>query len=215
MKRWVLLALLMGLTAGGCTEAKNRTTGVYLLLDTRAADALARPTAQSAVNCLLGILQPTDTLALAGIATGSFSEKDIVASTTFDRRPSVANQQKRAFQKKAAHWLAAVKGSAETDVTGGILQAIEYLNAKQAGRKVILIVSDLTEERVRSREADVSFQLSDFLVILLNPAAGRSEIHPAANAFERIERWRAKVESGNGTWRVIEDIQDIDAVFTH
>lgn len=213
MKRWVFLTLLMGFAAGGCSEAQNRTTGVYLLLDTSATDAIVRHKAQSAVNFFLGILQPQDTLALAGIATGSFSEKDIVVKTTFNRRPSVANQQKRAFQKKAAHWLAEVKGSADTDISGGILQAIEYLNHAKAGRKVILIFSDLKEERARGRETDVGFQLSDFSVIVLNPATSRPEIRTVANAIERIERWRARIESGDGTWRLIEDTRDIDTLF--
>ncbi|MGA9479822.1 MAG: hypothetical protein WBV21_18775, partial [Desulfobacterales bacterium] len=96
MKRFLILALLIGLAAVGCTDAQNRTTGVYMLLDTSGTYALELKKAQSIVNYLLGTLQPKDTLAVACIDTGSFSEKDIVAKTTFDQRPSLANNQKRA-----------------------------------------------------------------------------------------------------------------------
>ena len=39
-----------------------------------------------------------------------------------------------------------VKPSRFTDITGGLLQAVEYLNEKGTGRKTILIYSDLKEE---------------------------------------------------------------------
>lgn len=213
MKRWVLLALLTGLAAGGCSADQYRTTGVYMLLDTSATDAAALRKAQSAVNFFLGTLQPQDTLALASIGTGSFSEKDIIARTTFDRRPTVANNQKRAFQKKTADRVAEVKSSDVADISGGILQAIEYLNAVQAGRKVIFIFSDLKQEGDRGGAGDVGFQLSGFAVIVLNPAAGAG-IPTAADTHERTELWRSKIENGNGRWHVVEKLDEIDAVFT-
>jgi len=135
MKHFFIFALLIGLAVGGCTDARNRTTGVYILLDTSGTYALELKKAQSIVNYLLGTLQPKDTLAVACIDTGSFSEKDIVAKMTFDQRPSLANNQKRAFQKTVADFVAKVKRSSYTDISGGILQAIEYLNEADAGQK--------------------------------------------------------------------------------
>ncbi|MGW8188354.1 MAG: hypothetical protein ACWGNK_13840, partial [Desulfobacterales bacterium] len=124
MKHFFILILLIGMAAGGCTDARNRSTGVYILLDTSGAYALELKKAQSIVNYLLGTLQPKDTLAVACIDTGSFSEKDIVAKMTFDQRPSLANNQKRAFQKTVTDFVAKVNGSSYTDISGGILQAI-------------------------------------------------------------------------------------------
>ena len=71
--------------------------------------------------------------AVARIDTGSFSEKDIVAKVTFDDRPSMANQQKREFQKRVDDFVRTVKPASYTDITGGILQATEYLNEKDPG----------------------------------------------------------------------------------
>jgi len=99
-----------------------------MLLDTSGTYALELKKAQSIINYLLGVFQPGDTLAVARIDTGSFSEKDIVAKITFDERPSYANNQKRAFQQEVNSFVSTVKSSKYTDISGGILQAIEYLN---------------------------------------------------------------------------------------
>lgn len=213
MKRFLILALLIGLAVGGCTDAQNRTTGVYMLLDTSGTYALELKKAQSIVNYLLGTLQPKDTLAVACIDTGSFSEKDIVAKMTFDQRPSLANNQKRAFQKTVADFVAKVKSSSYTDISGGILQAIEYLNEAGAGQKYILIFSDLKEELAKGHVRDVPFQLSDFNVIALNVTKLRQDIRDPGNYLDRVEQWRSKVEGGKGKWRVVNDLERIDTIF--
>jgi VCBS repeat-containing protein len=213
MKRFIILALLIGLAVDGCTDAQNRTTGVYMLLDTSGTYALELKKAQSIVNYLLGTLQPKDTLAVASIDTGSFSEKDIVAKMTFDQRPSVANNQKRAFQKTVVDFVAQVKNSSYTDISGGILQAIEYLNEAGAGQKYILIFSDLKEELAKGHVRDVSFQLSDFNVIALNVTKLRQDIRDPGNYLDRVEQWRSKIESGKGKWQVVNDLERVDTIF--
>ena len=214
MKHFFILALLIGLAVGGCTDTQNRTKGVYMLLDTSGTYALELKKAQSIVNYLLGTLQPKDTLAVACIDTGSFSEKDIVAKMTFDQRPSLANNQKRAFQKTVADFLAKVKSSSYTDISGGILQAIEYLNEAGAGQKYILIFSDLKEELAKGHVRDVPFQLSDFNVIALNVTKLRQDIRDPGNYLDRVEQWRSKIESGKGKWRVVNDLERIDGIFS-
>jgi len=214
MKHFFIFAVLIGLAVGGCTDAQNRTTGVYILLDTSGTYALELKKAQSIVNYLLGTLQPKDTLAVACIDTGSFSEKDIVAKMTFDQRPSLANNQKRAFQKTVTDFVDKVKSSSYTDISGGILQAIEYLNEAGAGQKYILIFSDLKEELAKGHVRDVPFQLSDFNVIALNVTKLRQDIRDPGNYLDRVEQWRSKIESGQGKWRVVNDLERIDGIFS-
>jgi hypothetical protein len=151
---------------------------------------------------------------VACIDTGSFSEKDIVAKMTFDQRPSLANNQKRAFQKTVADFVAKVKSSSYTDISGGILQAIEYLNEADAGQKYILIFSDLKEELAKGHVRDVPFQLSDFNVIALNVTKLRQDIRDPGNYLDRVEKWRSKIESGQGKWRVVNDLERIDGIFS-
>ena len=133
--------------------------------------------AQAVINYLLGTLQPGDTLAVARIDTVSFSEKDIIAEVTFDHRPSVANNQKRAFIKQTSTYLAQVKKSRYTDINGGMLHAIEYLNEAGSWKKYILVFSDLKEELAKGHVRDVPFQLSGFNVVALNVNTLGSDIH--------------------------------------
>ncbi len=164
---------------------------------------------------MLGTLEPGDTLAVGRIDTGSFSEKDIVAKVTFDSRPSMANNQKRAFQKKVDDFVAGLNRSSYTDISGGILQAIEYLNESGAGKKFILIFSDLQEELAKGHVRDVPFQLKGFEVIALNVTKLRDDIRDPKNYLNRVEEWRKKTEDGNAQWRVINDLERLDSIFAN
>ncbi|MGD8924117.1 MAG: hypothetical protein PVG64_04245, partial [Syntrophobacterales bacterium] len=143
MKKLLTLILFASMLLWGCADTTTHTRGVYMLLDTSGTYKKELKRAEAIINYLLGTLQPGDTLAVARIDSGSFSEKDIVAKMTFDQRPSVANQQKRLFKEKVDEFVTTAKGSAFTDITGGVLQSVEYLNESGAGKKYILIFSDL------------------------------------------------------------------------
>ena len=213
MKRFIATICLIGLLFTGCADTKGRTTGIYMLLDTSGTYALELKKAQAIINYLLGTLQPNDTLAVASIDTGSFSEKDIIAKMTFDQRPSVANNQKRAFQNTINQFVGKVKSSPYTDISGGILQAIEYLNEVESRQKYILIFSDLKEELAKGYVRDVPFQLSGFSVVALNVTKLRQDIRDPKKYLGRVDKWRSKVESGSGTWRVINDLERLGNIF--
>jgi hypothetical protein len=206
---FVLLGAILG-----CSQESNRFKGVYMLLDTSGTYATELKKAKAIISYLLGTLQPGDTLAVGRIDTGSFSEKDIVAKVTFDDRPSMANTQKRSFQKKVDSFVASLKRSSYTDISGGILQAIEYLNESGAGRKYILIFSDLQEELAEGHVRDVPFQLTDFNVIALNVTKLRDDIRDPKVYMNRVEQWQTKIEEGNGTWRVINDLERLENIFS-
>jgi hypothetical protein len=209
----IIAIFLMGLIIG-CSQKSNRFKGVYMLLDTSGTYAVELKKAKGIINYLLGTLQPGDTMAVGRIDTGSFSEKDIIAKVTFDDRPSVANTQKRSFQKKVDSFVNEMKRSSYTDISGGILQAIEYLNESGAGRRYILIFSDLQEELAEGHVRDVPFQLSDFNVIALNVTKLRDDIRDPKIYMQRVEYWQTKVEEGNGAWRVINDLERLDHIFS-
>jgi hypothetical protein len=213
MKKSIAFIIIIGILMAGCTETKKHTRGVYMLLDTSGTYTQELSKAKSILNYLLGTLNPGDTLAVARIDTGSFSEKDIIAKVVFDDRPSVANNQKRAFQQTIDKFTHHVGKSPYTDISGGLLQAIEYLNEADTGSKYILIFSDLKEELAAGHIRDVPFQLRGFHVVGLNVTKLRGDIRDPKQYMERVEEWRTKVEEGDGKWRVVNDLERLDNMF--
>jgi len=211
----IALSLILIIAITGCSDSKSRSKGVYMLLDTSGTYALELKKAQSILNYLLGVLQPGETLAVARIDTGSFSEKDIVAKITFDERPSYANNQKRMFQREVISFVSTVKSSQYTDISGGILQAIEYLNEQRSGQKYILIFSDLKQELAKGYKRDIPFQLQAFNVIALNVTKLRADNIDPNKYQSRVTKWRAEVESGGGSWSIINDLENLDQIFSN
>jgi len=190
-----------------------RTYGVYMLLDTSGTYTKELKQAQRVISFSLLKLNPGDSFAVARVDTGSFSEKDIIAKVTFEDRPSRMNQQKRMFLEKIDKFVKSVKGSAYTDITGGILQGIEFLNERAPGKKTILIFSDLKEELRKGYKRDIDFQLQGYRVIALNVTKLRSDNIDPKEYMDRLEQWRIRVESGGGEWKVINDLERLEALF--
>lgn len=197
----------------GCADTTSRSKGVYMLLDSSGTYSKELKGAQAIINYLLGTLQPGDSFGIAKIDSASFSEKDIIARMTFDRRPSVTNKQKRLFKQKIDKFVASVKkGSAFTDITGGILQAAEYLNEAGAGKKYVLIFSDLKEDLKKGHVRNFPIQVSGLKVVALNVTKLRTDNIDPREYFDRVERWKERVEEGGGQWRVINDLNRLESI---
>jgi len=203
------LALFASLTSTGCSM-EPRDNGVFLLLDTSGtyADELGR--AQTVVNYLLGTLRPGDSFAVARIDGGSFSEKDILARATFDVRPSVANDQKRRFMEAITAFADTVSAASHTDITGGVLQAVEWLNEIGSGRKHVLIFSDMEEDLPEGHVRDFPIEMSGVEVFAINVTKLRTDNIDPREYTGRLDAWRERVESGGGHWAVINDLERLE-----
>ena len=216
-KREFLATLTMlGLTVAvtGCVDSRSQAHAVYVLIDTSGTYAREAGKAQLIINYLLGTLQPGDSLAVARVQSRSFSEKDIIAKAMFDTRPSQANAQKRAFRDKTDAFLRTVSGSAYTDVTGGLIQGAEFLNETGAGKKTILIFSDMQEELDKVTIRNFPISLKNIRVIAVNVTKlGTDNIDPR-RYLGRLEDWQKRVEgAGASEWKVINDLERLDAIF--
>jgi hypothetical protein len=203
---------LLALSLASCGNPLPRNTGVYLLLDTSGTYSEELTKAGEIINYTLSRLDAFDSFAVARIDTGSFSEKDIVAKITFDDRPSAANQQKRQFAEHIGRFLKTVRPAAHTDITGGLLQAVEFLNEKQTRRKTIFIFSDLKEDLEAGYVRDVPVPLVGFEVVALNVTKLRSDNLDPREYLERLESWRRRVEAEGGTWRVVNDLDRLESL---
>ena len=216
MKKYLpILALALSIVLGGCADNTSRSTGIYMLMDTSGTYAQELTKAQSIIKYLLGTLESGDSFAVARIDTGSFSEKDIVAKVMFDNRPSAANQQKRAFAKEIDDFVGSVKGSRYTDITGGLLQATEYLNESGVGKKHILIFSDLQEDIKEGYVRDIPFDIPGFNVIALNVTKLRADNVDPRVYLSRLEDWEKKVKDGGGNWKVVNDLDRLESMLAN
>jgi hypothetical protein len=219
MKRSTFLLAIATLSAvllTGCNQdAGPQNRGVYLLMDTSGTYTKELNEAVQLINVILVKLEPGDSFAVARIDTGSFSEKDIIAKITFDTRPSAANQQKRKFRDKIAKFVKNVKAASHTDITGGVLQAIEYLNEKEPGAKEILIYSDLKEDLPEGFVRDIPLQLQGFNVVALNVTKLRSDNRDPRKYLSRLESWQSRVEGGGGQWLVINDMDRLERILVN
>jgi len=208
----ILIAVIL-LTIGGCADSTGRSKGIYMLLDTSGTYSNELKGAQAIINYLLGTLEPGDSFGIAKIDSASFSDKDIIAKMTFDGRPSVTNKQKRLFKQRVDSFVASVKkGSAHTDITGGILQASEYLDETGAGRKYILLFSDLEEDIKKGHVRNFPIDVSGCNVVALNVTKLRSDNLDPREYFDRVDKWRKRVEEGGGNWRLMNDLNRLDGL---
>jgi hypothetical protein len=212
MKRPLLLLLGAVLALTACKVPGPHNTGVYLLIDTSGSYNRQATKAEQIILFALTRLQSSDSIAVARIDTGSFTEKNIIAKATFDDRPSTANAQKRAFASRVEKFIDQSGSAAYTDITGGLLQAIEFLNEKNTSRKEILILSDMKEELAKGYVRDIPLDFKGFDVVALNVTKLRTDNFDPRQYLGRLDQWQKRVEKGGGHWRVVNDLDHLDAV---
>jgi hypothetical protein len=209
MKRILAAGLAVVLTAAGCSSVEHRSVGVYVLITVDGRQSAEIDTARDVVEVLLQNLAPADTLAAASIGTVGFSDANIIAAVNFDQRPSVANDQKRAFHDRFDGFIRSAGDSTFSDLTGGMLQAIETLNRSGSDRKMILIVSDLKQKPTSAAARDLPVQMTGFSVVILKPDGLQLDSRDMKLFLRRLKDLRRKVQSGNGRCHVIDSPQQL------
>lgn len=211
MKRILLSAIMLSgvMLVNACGDARLHTQAVYMLVDTSGTYAQEMGKAAKIINYLLATLNPGDSLAVAKVETRSFSEKDIIAKVTFDKRPSQATQQKRGFRSKIEAFAKQVKGSAYTDITGGLIQGAEYLNETKAGIKTIVIFSDMQEELNKGTVRDFPIKLDGIRIVALNVTKLGTDNADPRKYLDRLARWEDRTRKAGATeWVVVNDLEN-------
>jgi hypothetical protein len=89
---------------------------------------------------------------------------------------------------------------------------VEFLNEKEPGRKTVFIFSDLKEDLQAGYVRDIELPLEGFEVVALNVTKLRSDNIDPREYLDRLETWRKRVEDAGGTWRVINDLDRLEAL---
>ena len=211
MDRRQFILAVPALAAWGCADQKAHSQAVYMLVDTSGTYADEVGKAQLIVNYLLGALNAGDSLAVARVKSRSFSEKDIIAKATFDGRPSQANAQKRAFRDQMDNFAKTARGSSYTDITGGLIQGSLFLNETGAGRKTILIFSDMQEELDKQAVRDFPIDLKNIRVVAVNVVKLKTDNVDPRRYLGRLDDWQKRVKAaGAADWIVINDLEHLD-----
>ena len=213
---WLVPMLALSLLATSCTDSRGHTQAVYLLVDTSGTYSQELDKAQRIVSYMLGTLKAGDSLAVARVKSRSFSEKDIIAKMTLGKNPIQMNNQKREFAHKIGTFKADLKkGSAYTDITGGIIQASEFLNETGASNKTILIFSDMQEELDYKTVRDFPIDLKGIRLIALNVTKLTSDNVDPRRYMGRLEWWEKRArEAGASDWKVVNDLEHLERIFS-
>jgi hypothetical protein len=203
------------LLTAACADKRSHAQAVYLLVDASGTYTQELGRAQALVGYLLGTLNPGDSLAVARVKSRSFSEKDIIAKATFVKDPLQANVQKRAFQAQVADFTKGVtRGSAYTDITGGLIQAAQFLNETGAGRKTILIFSDMQEELDYKTQRDFPIDLKGIYIVALNVTKLNTDNVDPRRYLDRMAWWEKRVRNaGAADWHVVNDLEHPERIF--
>ena len=204
---WIMLSATFFISA--CGDSRIHSQAVYMLVDTSGTYAQEMSKASKIINYLLATLNPGDSLAMAKVETRSFTEKDIVAKVTFDKRPSQATLQKRAFKSKIESFSKETKGSAYTDITGGLIQGAEYLNETKAGKKTIVVFSDMQEELGEGTMRDFPIELDGIRIVALNVTKLGTDNADPRLYLGRLASWEQKVRKAGATeWVLVNDLEN-------
>jgi hypothetical protein len=213
--RLVLLTFLAA-TISACEKVDHRKA-IYMVIDTSGTYAKEVDKAERVISYLLGKLNPGDSLAVAQVKSRSFSEKDIVAKVTFDKTPSKATAQKRAFRLKIDQFAKQVRktgGSAYTDISGALIQGAEFINETGAGTKMILVFSDMQEELSKGTIRDFPFDMSGIEVVALNVTKLHTDNVDPRRYLERLDRWEKRLrQAGAKDWKKVNDLEHLERIF--
>lgn len=206
-----IVCMLLVTLSMGCSEPANVSRAAYVLIDISSDYAAELKKAQTLSNYLLANLHSGDSLAIAFIDNSSFTENNIIARVTFDHRPSVANQQKRAFQTQLDTFIKRFRvPSYHSDISGGVLLAADYLKEVGAGRQYLFILSDLHEDLPAHLNRDVAVSLSDVQVVAINVKRQRSDNNDPQAYQHRLAAWQQRVEASGGRWQMINDLARLE-----
>ena len=194
MNRALLAAALF---ASACSSGAQYSHAVVALVDVSGTYADQKGEVVNVIRKgLLPKIGPGDTLVVIRIDGESYNRKNVEASMTLDVRPSKANAQKlamatalNAFQKRRDR-------AAHTDIRGAMMLGAEYLRESGAGRKTMILFSDMEEDLPRGVKRELApDELKGVHVMAMNvKRLSADNANPTAYR-QRLAAWQKQLTS--------------------
>lgn len=205
------------LLAGACSDGRAHAHATCVLVDVSGTYFDQRAEAVRIIERgLLPKVQPGDSLFVLRIHDRSYDKASVEAAATFDTQPSRANAQKLALAAKLDRFARSEgRPARHTDISGALLLAAEYLRETRAGRKSIVIFSDLKEELPRGARRTLGpGELAGIEVTAMNvKRLAADELDPAAYRA-RLAGWGSKLtQAGAAGWKVVLDPEELAQQF--
>lgn len=156
---------------------------------------------------LLPRMTPGDTLVVIRIDDESYRKQNVEASVTLDVRPSRANAQKLAlasvleeFQKRPVH-------TQHTDIRGAMMLGAEYLRESNAGRRTMVVFSDMEEDLPRGVKREMAAdELKGVSVLAMNVKRLAHDNANPTSYRQRLSSWEKQlIGHGARQFKVVLD----------
>jgi len=210
------LATLGLLLACACSDARSHARATAVLLDVSGTyfDQLGEMVRIIRAGLLPGI-RPGDSFFVIRIDERSYDRSAVETAITFDSQPSRANAQKLTLGGTLDRFARNAHRARYTDVSGAILLASEYLRETRAGRKEIVIFSDLREELPKgTRRSLEPGELDGTDVVAMNVKRLAADEQDPAAYRARLTEWGARLRrAGASNFRVVLEPEELAQSF--
>ena len=202
MKRALIAALL----AVSCSSGAQYAQAVVALVDVSGTYADQKPQVVDVIRRgLLPKMAPGDSLIVIRIDSESYKKDNVEASVKLDVRPSKANAEKLAFAQKLDEFAHRPAHAAHTDIRGAIMLGAEYLRETGAGKRTMVVFSDMQEDLPRGVKRDLApDELKGVRVVAMNVKRLAADNADPATYRQRLSGWEKQVtEHGAREFKVV------------
>ena len=195
MKKLLIAAAV--LLSGSCTSGVQYAQAVCALVDVSGTYADQKVDVVNVIKRgILPKLMPGDSLYVIRIDDESYKKANVEAAVKLDVRPSRANAQKLAFSGSLDEFARRPVHAAHTDIRGAMMLGAEYLRESGAGRRTMVVFSDMQEDLPKGVKRDLAKdELAGVRVLAMNVKRLASDNANPAVYRQRLITWEKQVTS--------------------
>lgn len=206
------LTALAGALLFSCSSGTQYAHAVVALVDVSGTYADQKPEVVNIIRKgLLPRLTPGDSLVVIRIDDESYKKSNVEAAVTLDVRPSKANAQKLAFATSLDAFARRRVRTAHTDVRGAMMLGAEYLRESGAGKRTMVIFSDMEEDLPKGVKRELApDELKGVRVLAMNVKRLAADNANPASYRQRLAGWDKQVTAhGAKQFKVVLDAEKL------